>query len=246
MKLIPPHPPLTGYYKLASQRQGFVNELFDQTACQYLNVENALSFGLGRWHRKRALRKAGLSTGMRVLDVACGPGLVTQGAAEVVGPSGYVIGLDPSSGMLREARKGSLQSLVQGWAETLPFRDASFDFVSMGYALRHVSDLRAAFREYLRVLKPGGVVLVLEISRPRSSALLHLQRLYVKSILGTTFALATGNRQLHTLMAYFWDTTEQCVPPTMIVETFKEVGFAHSSVKELFAGLLRDYRAVKP
>jgi demethylmenaquinone methyltransferase/2-methoxy-6-polyprenyl-1,4-benzoquinol methylase len=246
MKVIPPHPPLTGYYNLASQRQRFVNELFDQTASQYRHVENALSFGLGRWHRKRALREAGLSMGMRILDVGCGPGLVAQGAAEVVGPSGYVIGLDPSLGMLREARKSSLQSLVQGWGETLPFRDASFDFVSMGYALRHVSDLRAAFREYLRVLKPGGVVLALEISQPRSSALLYLQRLYVKSILGTTFALATGNRQLHTLMAYFWDTTEQCVPPATIVEAFKEVGFAHSSVKVLFAGLLRDYRAVKP
>ena len=246
MKLIPPHPPLTGYYKLTSQRQGFVNELFDQTACQYRNVENLLSFGFGRWHRKRALREAGLSTGMRVLDVGCGPGLVAQGAAEVIGPSGYVIGLDPSLGMLREARNGSFQSLVQGRAETLPFQDASFDFVSMGYALRHVSDLRAAFREYLRVLKPGVVVLALEMSKPRSPALLYLQRLYVKSILGTTLAVATGNRQLYTLMAYFWDTIEQCVPPATILEAFKEVGFAHSSVKELFAGLLRDYRAVKP
>ena len=246
MKLVPPHPPLTEYYKLASQRQSFVNELFDQTANQYRNVENALSFGLGRWHRKRALREAGLSTGMRILDVGCGTGLVAQGAAEIVGPSGYVIGLDPSLGMLREARKGPLHSLVQGWGETLPFRDASFDFLSMGYALRHVSDLRATFREYFRVLKPGGVVLALEISQPRSSALLYLQRLYVKSILGTAFALATGNRRLHTLMAYFWETTEQCVSPTTIVEAFQEVGFAHSSVKELCAGLLRDYRAVKP
>ena len=246
MKPVPPHPPLGRYYKSDSQRQNFVNGLFDQTACHYRNVEYAMSFGLGKWYRKRALGEAGLSKGMRVLDVACGPGLMAQRAAEITGPSGYIVGLDPSLGMLREARKGSLQSLVQGVAETLPFRSASFDFLCMGYALRHVSDLRVAFREYLRVLKPGGVVLALEISQPRSPALLYLQRLYLKSILGTTFALATGNRQLHTLIAYFWDTTEQCVPPATIVEAFKDVGFAHSSVKELFAGLLRDYRAVKP
>jgi len=202
-------------------------------------------FGLGKWYRRRALREAGLLKGMRILDVACGPGLVTELAAEITGSSGYVIGLDPSLGMLRAA-PDSLPNLVQGVAETLPFRDSSFDFVSMGYALRHVSDLRAAFREYLRVLKPGGVVLALEISQPQSSALLYLQRLYVNSILGTTFAFATGNRKLHTLMAYFWDTTQQCVPPATIVNALKEVGFAHSSVKELFAGLLRDYRAVKP
>jgi demethylmenaquinone methyltransferase/2-methoxy-6-polyprenyl-1,4-benzoquinol methylase len=246
MKPVPPHPLLGRYYESDSQRQSFVNGLFDQTACHYRNVEHAMSFGLGKWYRRRALREAGLSKGMRVLDVACGPGLMAQRAAEITGPSGYIVGLDPSLGMLREARKGSPQNLVQGVAETLPFRSASFDFLCMGYALRHVSDLRVAFREYLRVLKPGGIVLALEISQPRSSALLYLQRLYLKSILGTTFALATGNRQLHTLIAYFWDTTEQCVPPATIVEAFKDVGFAHSSVKELFAGLLRDYRAVKP
>jgi demethylmenaquinone methyltransferase/2-methoxy-6-polyprenyl-1,4-benzoquinol methylase len=246
MKPIPPHPPLGRYYKSDSQRQSFVNGLFDETACHYRNIERAVSFGLGRWYRKRALRDAGLSTGMQVLDVACGPGLVTQVAAEITGSSGHVIGLDPSLGMLREVPEGALSNLVQGVAETLPFRDASFDFVCMGYALRHVSDLRAAFREYLRVLKPGGVVLALEISQPRSSALLSLQRFYMKSIVGTTFALATGNRQLQTLMAYFWDTTEQCIPPATIVGALKDVGFAQSGVKELCAGLLRNYRAVKP
>lgn len=245
LKPVPPHPSLGRYYASDSQRQSFVNGLFDRTACYYRNIDNALGFGLGNWYRRRALREAGLSTGMRILDVACGPGLMALGAVEITGPSGYVVGLDPSMGMLREAPESALPNLVQGMAETLPFRNASFDFLSMGYALRHVSDLRAAFREYLRVLKPGGIVLALEISQPRSSALLYLQRLYVKSILGTTFAVATGNRELHSLMAYFWDTTEQCVPPAMIVEALQEAGFAHTTVKELLGGLLRDYRAVK-
>jgi demethylmenaquinone methyltransferase/2-methoxy-6-polyprenyl-1,4-benzoquinol methylase len=244
-KKIPPHPPLHAYFESQTGRQRFLSGLFDDTASYYSLAEHAGSFGLGRWHRRKALQEAGLSKGMRVLDVACGPGLVTQCAAQIVGPSGYVVGLDPSVGMLHEARKGPFPHCVQGMAEHLPFRDASFDFLSMGYALRHVSDLTVAFREYLRVLRPGGIVLALEISRPTSAVLMYLVPLYLKSILGTAFATATGNRQMYTLMAYLWDTIEQCVPPATILEAFKNVGFTDSTVSEWCSGLLRDYRAVK-
>ncbi|MSR23491.1 MAG: methyltransferase domain-containing protein [Nitrospiraceae bacterium] len=245
MHRIPPHPPLREYYESSALRQRFLNGLFNQTAAHYKTVNHAVSFGSGMWHRRKALREAGLSEGMRVLDVACGPGLVTQCAAEIVGPSGYVIGLDPSTGMLREAQKGFCPSLVQGVAEALPFLDASFDFISMGYALRHVSDLSVTFRQYLRVLRPEGVVLVMEISRPRSKMLRRLSRFYVKSVLGLALTIATRNPSMHTLMNYWWDTTERCVPPEMITKTFKDVGFACTSTKEVFSGLLRDYTAVK-
>jgi demethylmenaquinone methyltransferase/2-methoxy-6-polyprenyl-1,4-benzoquinol methylase len=182
---------------------------------------------------------------MHVLDVACGPGLVTQCVREVVGPSGRVIGLDPSIGMLREAQKGGCQSLVWGIGEQLPFPDQSFDFLSMGYALRHVSDLKTAFSEYWRVLKPGGIVLVLDISRPRSPLLLSLSRFYIKTLMGIVFAVSTGNRDMKTLMEYWWDTTEFCVPPETILDALQEVGLTDCSLHEVFNGLLRDYRAVK-
>ena len=129
---------------------------------------------------------------MHVLDVACGPGLVTQCALDVVGPSGSVIGLDPSTGMLREAQKGPCQHLVRGVGESLPFPDRRFDFLSMGYALRHVPDLKGAFAEYRRVLKPSGIVLLLEISRPKSATLLTLSRFYIKTVLGTVFSAERG------------------------------------------------------
>src|SRR6185369_478997 len=102
---VPPHPELREYYDATASRQGFLNELFDRTAYQYRAVDKVVAFGSGLWHRRRALRKAGLRPGMRVLDVACGPGLTTQCALDVIGPTGRVVGLDPSSGMLREARK---------------------------------------------------------------------------------------------------------------------------------------------
>lgn len=242
---VPPHPPLSQYYGASSLRQSFLNDLFNSTATHYRRISKATGFGSGQWYRRWALRKAGLSEGMRVLDVACGPGLVAQCAADFVGPSGYVVGLDPSTGMLCEARKGTCRNLVQGVAETLPFQDSSFDFLSMGYALRHVSDLRVAFEEYSRVLKPRGVLLILEISRPRSAILLSLFRFYVKDVLRVVFVTVTRNQDMHTLMRYWWDTMEHCVPPEAILDALKDVGFEQCQMKEWLSGLLRDYRAVK-
>ena len=242
---IAPHPPLRQYYDAIEARQGFLNELFNRTAYQYRNIDKATGFGFGLWYRRKALREAGLKAGMHVLDVACGPGLVTQGALDVVGLSGSVIGLDPSIGMLREAQKSPCRNLVRGVGERLPFPDQSFDFLSMGYALRHVPDLKGAFTEYRRVLKSGGIVLLLEISRPRSATLLTLSRFYIKTVLGKVFSATTGNRDMQTLMGYWWDTTEYCVPPEKIMDALKDAGFADCTLKEWWSGLLRDYRAVK-
>lgn len=242
---IAPHPPLNQYYEVTGERQGFLNELFNRTAYQYRNIDKATGFGSGLWYRRRALRLAGLKAGMHVLDVACGPGLVTQCALQLVGPSGSVIGLDPSVGMLREAQKGPCRRFVQGVGERLPFPDGQFDFLSMGYALRHVPDLRAAFAEYWRVLKPGGVLLVLEISRPHSPVLLAATRFYIKTVLGVLFATATGNRDMRTLMRYWWDTTEHCVEPDQILMTLRDARFVDCTLTEVGSGLLRDYRAVK-
>jgi demethylmenaquinone methyltransferase / 2-methoxy-6-polyprenyl-1,4-benzoquinol methylase len=248
LSLVPlaPHPPLHRYYGEREARQRFLNELFNRTASHYRNIDKATGLGSGMWYRRRALRHAGLASGMHVLDVACGPALVAQCAVDIVGPSGSIIGLDPSIGMLREAPKGRPRTLVNGIGERLPFANASFDFLSMGYALRHVSDLRSAFAEFRRVLKPGGIVLLLEICRPRSSWLLLLSRFYIKTVLGMVFSVSTGNRDMKTLMEYWWDTIESCVQPNAVVNAMNDAGFSDCSEQEMFSGLLREYRAVRP
>jgi len=147
--------------------------------------------------------------------------------------------------MLREARKAPCRNLVQAIGEELPFPDGTFDFLSMGYALRHVSDLRVAFREYRRVLRPGGVILLLEISRPRSTTLLTVLRFYIRTVMGVAFARATGNQDMRTLMRYWWDTTEHCVAPETILTALRDVGLVQVGLTEVFSGLIRDYRAVR-
>ena len=234
------------YYQSDAERNIFIREHFDQTAKNYNWISQVLSFGSGQWYRKNALQRAGLSEGMKVLDVACGPGTVTRCALELVGASGFVLGLDPSNGMLEEARRNIKANWVQGFSEQLPFQDETFDFVCMGYALRHVADLRVAFAEKFRVLKPGGIILVMEISRPRHPLQFQLTRFYMKIMVPWITKISTRNYHAYKLMQYFWDTIEHCVPPESIVEAIQGTGFVETGINEIRGGLIRDYIGRKP
>src|SRR5882757_759903 len=171
-----PHRPLPEFYAAPAARQDFVNELFDEAAPDYDWVSSMMSFGRDQIYRREALKRAGLTSGMRLLDVATGTGLMIKAALELgVNPTN-IIGVDPSTGMLAENRKRNPVSLLEGKGEALPCADASFDFVSMGYALRHVEDLGKLFGEFKRVLKPDGKVLILEITQPTNRVALPLIR----------------------------------------------------------------------
>jgi demethylmenaquinone methyltransferase/2-methoxy-6-polyprenyl-1,4-benzoquinol methylase len=242
----PPHPSLQDYYQGKDQRQGIINTLFDRIAPDYDWISQFLSFGSGKWHRQTTLRRLGLSPGMKVLDVACGPGTVGRCAMNLLGSSGCVVGLDPSIGMLQEAKKNALPYLTQGLAENLPFRESTFDFLTMGYALRHVSDLSYTFKEYFRVLKPGGTLLILEISRPHSTIHFQFSKFFLKTVVPRIAKMKTKHQQSLTLMRYFWDTIENCVPPHQILSAIQDTGFVRSQVSEMAGGLIRDYIAWKP
>ena len=129
---LPPHPPLHDYYKQTNARQSFVNDLFNRTAMHYRRIDTATGFGSGLWYRRKALREAGLVPGMKVLDVACGPGLVTECAAHIVGQTGHVIGLDPSTGMLHEARNAAARISSAPSANAFLFRTDRLTFLAWG------------------------------------------------------------------------------------------------------------------
>lgn len=243
--VLPPHPELSTYYRGAQAKTAFLRQIFDDTAQDYDRVETVLALGSGRWYRRQALRRAGLASGMTVLDVAVGTGLVAREALQMAGPGGRVVGVDPSGGMLRHAA-AALPALraVRGAGEALPLADARFDFVSMGYALRHLPDLRAAFAEFRRVLKPGGRLCVLEITRPASPIGRKLLAGYFKVVLPTLARLATttASPQTHKLWHYYWETIDLCIGPEAVMESLREAGFGdvrrHASL-----GLFSEYVA---
>lgn len=242
---LPPHPTLAEYYGRDADRPQFVRRLFDLAARDYDTIEGGMAMGTGRWYRREALRRAGLVAGMRVLDVAIGTGLVAREANRLVGDSGCVTGLDPSAGMLAEARRQLGVTGVQGVGEQLPVRTASIDFVSMGYALRHLADLGVTFREFFRVLRPGGIVCVLELTRPASRVGFAALRFYMRRIVPVLTRLRTRNVEAELLMRYFWDTIECCVPPERILAALDGAGFEDVR-RTLAIGLFSEYTGRKP
>ncbi len=235
-----PHPILPDYYPDLARRPAFVRGLFDRTAGYYDRVNRLFSLGSGSWYRRRALVRAGLRPGMTVLDVAVGTGLVARQALAITGDPQSVVGLDVSAGMLAEVGRLLKIPLIQGLVEQLPVTDAAFDFVSMGYALRHVADLNATFREFHRVLRPGGTLLILEIARPAPPFKRALLEFYLGRLIPLLSRLTTGNRDMQTLMRYYWDTIENCVPPETIIEAIRATGFAQAGCT-VDLGLFRAY-----
>jgi len=182
---------------------------------------------------------------MKLLDVATGTGQVARAATRILGDPGGVVGLDPSVGMLREARRVHAGPLVQGRAEEIPLRDDVFDMLSMGFALRHVATLEMAFAEYRRVLKPGGRLLLLEVSRPRSAVVRWAIRIYFQQVLPLIIRIGTGSPDARLLMKYYWDTIDECVPPATILAALRQTAFIQVQHR-VVGGCLSEYVAVKP
>lgn len=241
---VPPHPTLSAYYADPASRSSFVCDLFDRTAADYDTINRLASLGSGAWFRRQSLIRAGLRPGMQVADVAIGTGLVAREAVRVTGSPEHVIGLDISLAMLAQARRALGIPLVRCRAEALCLADRSVDFLTLGYALRHVPDLIETFAEFRRVLRPGGIVLILEISKPSRPFGQWLARFCLGGLLPLLARWSTDNPEAGRLMRYYWQTIDQCVPPDAILRALSVAGFTAVHCESTF-DFLRNYRGVK-
>jgi demethylmenaquinone methyltransferase/2-methoxy-6-polyprenyl-1,4-benzoquinol methylase len=239
-----PHPTLTARYSTDEAKPEFVNRLFDKGAAHYDGIVDWGFLRSGAFYRRWAQRRHGLRPGHRVLDVACGTGLVAVEAAKILGSADGITCLDPSAGMLAVAKTKLDAHFVQARAEAIPLPDNTFDFLTMGYAVRHVMDLEQTFREYLRVLKPDGKALILEVTKPAGRVSAFLFRLYFRKIYPALTQVFTRSRDAREMMVYFWETMDACVPPALVLQALERAGFV--DVKRVsFGGLFSEYVAVK-
>lgn len=144
-----------------------VRAMFDRIARFYDGMNSVMTAGLHHKWRSRAADLARVGHGDRVLDVACGTGDLAIELKKRVGPQGEVIGSDFSEGMLELARRKDPQLTFEwGNALELKYDDDSFDAATVGFGARNFSDLDQGLREMTRVVRPGGHVVVLEMTTP--------------------------------------------------------------------------------
>ena len=150
-----------------------VQGIFSRIAGKYDSMNTILSFNLDKSWRKRTLQIAAPTAAERWLDVCCGTGKLTLEIRRSLDSDGEVTGLDFTAAMLAVARQAEKQAKLStpvNWQEadamTMPFADATFDGVTIGFGLRNLPDLDLGLREMRRVLKPGGRLVCLELSHP--------------------------------------------------------------------------------
>lgn len=153
-------------------KEQFVHEVFESIAPKYDRMNTLLSFRRHKIWRKFTMKKMNVQPNQTAIDVCCGTCDWTLSLAKAVGTDGQVIGLDFSQNMLQigEEKRQQLNfdqiKLVHGNAMELLYAEDSFDYATIGFALRNVPDLKKVLSEMKRVVKPGGMVVSLELSKP--------------------------------------------------------------------------------
>jgi demethylmenaquinone methyltransferase/2-methoxy-6-polyprenyl-1,4-benzoquinol methylase len=198
-----------GYEQVpAAKKAARVRGVFDSVAGKYDLMNDLMSAGLHRLWKRFALSQTGLRPGMRALDVAAGTCDLGIGLAQQVGDKGLAVLTDINREMLARGRDRLLDEGVFGNvafviadAERLPFADASFDCVTIGFGLRNVTDKPAALASMRRVLRPGGRLLVLEFSRPRREALRSAYDAYSFRVLPALGRMVAGDEASYRYLA---------------------------------------------
>jgi len=190
-----------GYQDVSwSEKAQRVRGVFDSVAPKYDLMNDLMSGGLHRLWKQFTLSQTLLRPGQRALDVAGGTGDLARGMAKQVGDRGLVVLSDINGAMLERGRDRLLDAglvrgleFVQANAEKLPFADASFDCVTIGFGLRNVTDKPAALASMRRVLRPGGRLIVLEFSQPVAPGLKPLYDAYSFRVLPVLGRLVAGD-----------------------------------------------------
>lgn len=212
-----------------------VRRMFDRIAPVYDLMNRAMTAGLDRRWRRLAVRET-VRPGDRVLDVCCGTGDL---ALEAERRGGRVVGLDFSERMLARARrKSGTIEWVQGDALALPFPAESFDAVLVGFGVRNLDDLEAGLRELRRVLRPGGRLAILELTRPRGLARPFF-RLWFEALVPLAGRLLPGGRAYTYLPA----SVRRFPEPEDLARLLERAGFEEVEFRRLGGGIVALHRA---
>lgn len=228
-----------------------IQEMFDGIAGDYDRLNHIMSLGIDRSWRRRAIKEiVGQNTTQEILDVACGTGDFSIAIAKAMAPGSRVTGLDLSEGMLAVMRgkladaglEGSVRC-AQGDSEAMPYADASFDCVTIAFGIRNFEHREVALREILRVLKPGGKLVILELSVPSNPVIRWCYNLYFTRILPLIGGKVSGDKAAY---RYLPASVLNFPGKEEWMGTMRSCGYDAVRHKAFTLGICRMYTGLKP
>lgn len=239
-----------GYEEVRRQdKAGKVAGVFHSVASNYDLMNDVMSMGIHRLWKRYTIEMSGVRSGQRVLDIAGGTGDLAAKFSELVGETGEVVLADINESMLEVGRerlvdRGVLAnvSYVQANAEVLPFPNNYFDCITIAFGLRNVTDKDAALRSMLRVLKPGGRLLVLEFSRPVVPALGKLYDVYSFKLLPLMGKLIAKDDSSYRYLA---ESIRMHPKQEELLAMMQEAGFERCEYFNLSGGVVALHRGYK-
>lgn len=227
-----------------------VADVFHSVAGKYDLMNDMMSGGIHRLWKRITIEQSGARAGMKVLDIAGGTGDLTRKFSRIVGPSGKVVLADINESMLRVGRDKLINAgaaanieYVQANAECLPFADNTFDILTIAFGLRNVTDKDAALRSMLRVLKPGGKVMVLEFSKTDNPLLTKAYDFYSFNILPQMGKLIANDAESYRYLA---ESIRMHPDQETLKEMMAGAGFVNCRYQNMTGGVVALHTGIKP
>jgi len=240
-----------GYQEVdKNEKADLVADVFHSVAARYDLMNDLMSGGIHRIWKRFTIELSGVRTGDSVLDIAGGTGDLAAKFARIVGSEGRVVLADINESMLRVGRDKLLDTgqishieFVQADAQTLPFPENSFDCITIAFGLRNVTDKDRALRSMLRVLKPGGRLLVLEFSKPQNELLSRAYDAYSFRMLPFMGKLVANDSESYKYLA---ESIRMHPDQDTLLEMLEDAGFTSCNFHDLTGGIVALHRGVKP
>ena len=233
-----------------SEKAGKVAEVFHSVAARYDIMNDVLSGGMHRLWKRFPIELSGVRRGNKVLDIAGGTGDLARKFSSLVGPEGEVVLADINASMLKVGRDRLLDkgvsgniSFVQADAEKLPFPDNHFDVVTIAFGLRNVTHKEDALRSMLRVLKPGGRLLILEFSKPSNPLLSKFYDAYSFKFMPLAGKLITDDADSYRYLA---ESIRMHPDQETLKGMMADAGFERITFHNMTGGIVALHRGIKP
>jgi demethylmenaquinone methyltransferase/2-methoxy-6-polyprenyl-1,4-benzoquinol methylase len=232
----------------------YIKETFDFIADRYDLMNTIMTLGMDKKWRSLAVQQVKASPGANILDVCCGTGQLSFELAKAVGYKGKITGLDFSEKMLAIAGQRLAEKLVrqkqnmgkirfvQGDAMNLPFESNCFDAVTMGWGLRNLPDLSGGIKEMMRVVKPGGIIVSLDMAKPSLFIYKQLYWLYFKKLIPLMGRLLAKNESAY---SYLYQSSKKFPSQQEVAVIFADCGLKETAYRNLSGGVVALVSGVK-